>query len=68
MSLKTRNGKDYYLHVTFEYTPEVIEPKTYIGVDRGLANLIGITVTDDTVPWTAPFLRGCVCTMPCLSM
>jgi hypothetical protein len=43
---ETKKGKDYYLHVTFEYAPEAIEPETYIGVDRGLANLIGITVID----------------------
>jgi len=43
---ETRKGNEYYLHVTFEYEAEAIEPETYIGVDRGLANLIGITVTD----------------------
>ena len=43
---ETAKCKAYYLHVTFEYAPEAIEPETYMGVDRGLANLIGITVID----------------------
>jgi len=43
---ESKKGKQYYFNVTFEYDPEAIKPETYIGVDRGIANLIGLTVID----------------------
>ena len=42
----TEGRREYYLHVTFEFFPEKTEVETYLGVDRGLANLIAITVID----------------------
>jgi len=37
---------DYYVHVTFEFSPPTIETETFLGVDRGISNLIALTVTD----------------------
>lgn len=39
-------AREYYLHITFEFFPEKVEVETFLGLDRGLANLIAISVTD----------------------
>lgn len=48
LSRREREGREpeYYLHITFEFSPERVETETVLGVDRGLANLIALTVTD----------------------
>lgn len=38
--------REYYIHIAFEFPTEAIQPETYLGVDRGIANLIALTVTD----------------------
>ena len=45
--LSYRADKDtFYLHLAFEFKPEQIEPKTLMGVDRGVANICAYTVCD----------------------
>lgn len=48
LSRAERNGHepDYYVHITFEFSPPKVDAETVLGVDRGLANLIALTVTD----------------------
>ncbi len=48
LSRRDREGDDadYFIHVSFELHPDPVEPKTVLGVDRGLANLIALTVID----------------------
>jgi hypothetical protein len=42
-----KNNPEYFMHITFKYSPDQVETKTFLGVDRGLANLIAITVTNN---------------------
>jgi len=49
LSRREREGSEpeYYVHITFEFSPERVQTETALGVDRGLANLIALTVTDE---------------------
>jgi transposase len=46
-SKSERKGQpEYFMHVTFEYKVAQVETETFLGVDRGIVNLIALTVTD----------------------
>lgn len=45
--------EDYYLHISFEFTPVAIATETVLGIDRGAAKIGAGTVVDQ---------RGCVVT------
>ena len=38
----------YELHVTFEFEPERVEPRSFLGVDRGIYNLASLSVIDES--------------------
>lgn len=48
--LVMRRGEDgeeeFYAHIVFEFTPERVEPKTYMGIDRGSAKIGVATLID----------------------
>lgn len=45
--LSYRADKDaFYLHLAFEFLPEKLEPRTIMGVDRGVTNICAYTVCD----------------------
>ncbi len=41
-------GGNYEIHVTFEYETPKVQPKLFIGVDRGIYNLASLSVVDDS--------------------
>ena len=40
-------GGNYEIHVTFEYETPKLQPKLFLGVDRGIYNLASLSVVDD---------------------
>ncbi len=42
-----KKNDDYEVHIAFEFETEKLEPKTHLGVDRGIYNLASLCVSDD---------------------
>lgn len=45
--LLERDG-NYEIHITFEYKKPKLQPKLFLGVDRGIYNLASLSVVDDS--------------------